>query len=1421
MAKNKVKVDVEVTDKGTLKQVGGKAKKAAKDMDELGNRSGTVDRNLKGVAGASSNATKNFSKMSQGMGGLLGFYANLAASLFAISAAFNFLKSAGDLKVLQASQQAYAANTGLAMRVLANDITAATKAQISFQDASQAAAIGTASGLNPQQLTQLSKAASDLSVTLGRDVTDSFNRLIRGVTKAEPELLDELGIVLRLKDAQEEYGAIINKRAENLTAFEKTQAVFNKTLMEANKVAAITPDIVNPYNQLAKAFDDILISIKRVADYVVGPLASVLTKTPELAILAFGLLLKGPLNAMGLNLKEIGATATTTSNRMAIEAQKAKAAYESSRLTIKATTAAVREQAAAIVAAGSQSKILQQFASGGVMTPQAVATLKRSLQAAEGHVNKHGIVVKGIFKGMSIDIVRSYALAMEQMELAEKAKVSGTMRATTTIKSLWATVGAGIARLGAGIVALASKLLGWASVLSIVYTAFKLLADQMGWFETSLSDSEKEIAATRDRLKELNVEFKDFLAQQRKLAGLGNSDKIAENVGKAFSMLDSSQFKTAIEDVDAYNKALEVIYARHEQRMTGKKVTFREAVERAFSAPSASTVRPGVSYEDSLADTKAGAEFIQTQLNSINEALDAAQAAGVGAAIPLLKMRELLSEPGKFAEMPEEIERRRLGLLQYQSTLSELPRLFSDSAAATSEWITSMSPMSQGQRTIQSLTAELSNYESKALATVGGEAGLSDDDRKRMTELRNSIEIIDKSEKRIHNTKLANLMLDQQQEMSLRNSSKEYTNVLNASYALQRTQLQVKERLDEITSLETDLVDLSGEENVANRRKIELLKAQNSLAAEQEASQLEEIVRLTSILSLDLQILDIKLNSDVNTKAKEYLDTLNQQVQNSKSLLDIEEKRANISLERAERDVDISSRFSFLREEQRQAEAAYQLELSLIGKKVTQITTEADIKKQMAKVDNILLDNRLRVLVLELRKQKLEKGISAEQIASLEAQAAIVESTRSGLSLTLSDTLELIDAQTLLSFDELFNSLEGLDQVRTDLEEINVILDNMAQTLFSEMSSALDSLITNTEGSLKDAALSVIENLARALSKSVSDLITTQILEVMTNKFGGVLDPLTNAANKGANQVASTLKDGSAAVATAIRSAFAEGAAAISAAAAGILGGTAKKESEGDFFENLVGIVAGEKTDTSPKGVPTVNSRQPLALQRQLPITNARKLGSMFMPKNLAGVVDTQARFGPASNAEKLGSMVGKSSATFGNAQPTQGMFSGLMNFMKTLFSPQNPVFKGLLGLFSSIVPLLGKILPFLGTILKGALSIFGFANGGMVKGGFRAYANGGVVTKPTLGLVGEGRYNEAIVPMPNGKAIPVDMKGAGQQNNVTVNVSVDSQGNASTNMQQDSAQAGNLGQVIARAVQQELQNQKRSGGILNPYGAA
>ena len=64
----------------------------------------------------------------------------------------------------------------------------------------------------------------------------------------------------------------------------------------------------------------------------------------------------------------------------------------------------------------------------------------------------------------------------------------------------------------------------------------------------------------------------------------------------------------------------------------------------------------------------------------------------------------------------------------------------------------------------------------------------------------------------------------------------------------------------------------------------------------------------------------------------------------------------------------------------------------------------------------------------------------------------------------------------------------------------------------------------------------------------------------------------------------------------------------------------------------------------------------------------------------------------------------------------------------------------------------LGSFLPGPGTLIGGALG----AGAGAIFG-----ADGGIVTKPSVGVIGEGGQNEAIVPLPNGRAIPVDMSGS------------------------------------------------------------
>jgi lambda family phage tail tape measure protein len=108
-------------------------------------------------------------------------------------------------------------------------------------------------------------------------------------------------------------------------------------------------------------------------------------------------------------------------------------------------------------------------------------------------------------------------------------------------------------------------------------------------------------------------------------------------------------------------------------------------------------------------------------------------------------------------------------------------------------------------------------------------------------------------------------------------------------------------------------------------------------------------------------------------------------------------------------------------------------------------------------------------------------------------------------------------------------------------------------------------------------------------------------------------------------------------------------------------------------------------------------------------------------------------------------------------------------------------------------------------------------ANGGIMSNmgplALNQYANGGIATGPQLALFGEGRMNEAYVPLPDGRSIPVTMSGGGGGDVFNISVSVSDAGAAASG---DEAGGRDLGKAIASAVRQELLAQKRAGGLLD-----
>ena len=86
-----------------------------------------------------------------------------------------------------------------------------------------------------------------------------------------------------------------------------------------------------------------------------------------------------------------------------------------------------------------------------------------------------------------------------------------------------------------------------------------------------------------------------------------------------------------------------------------------------------------------------------------------------------------------------------------------------------------------------------------------------------------------------------------------------------------------------------------------------------------------------------------------------------------------------------------------------------------------------------------------------------------------------------------------------------------------------------------------------------------------------------------------------------------------------------------------------------------------------------------------------------------------------------------------------------------------------------------GSSSSWLGTAFSAVTKWMGFANGGIMtsRGSLplQMYSSGGVANSPQLALYGEGRTPEAYVPLPDGRSIPVNMKGGNSGPNININI--------------------------------------------------
>jgi lambda family phage tail tape measure protein len=257
----------------------------------------------RGSAGATGASGRDFANQARGLDGLVRLYATYAANVFAAGAAFRALSNAADTTNMIKGMDQLGASSGQALGTIAKRLVSVTDGAISMRESIEATTKGTAAGLSSKQMEQLGMVANKASKALGVAMPDAISRLTRGISKLEPELLDELGLFTKIGPATENYARSIGKTANSLSDFERRQAFATAVLKEGlDKFSAIDVS-ANPYDRLLASLQNLGQGALEVVNKVLAPLVNVLTQNPTalLAVIAAigASILKSAIPALG------------------------------------------------------------------------------------------------------------------------------------------------------------------------------------------------------------------------------------------------------------------------------------------------------------------------------------------------------------------------------------------------------------------------------------------------------------------------------------------------------------------------------------------------------------------------------------------------------------------------------------------------------------------------------------------------------------------------------------------------------------------------------------------------------------------------------------------------------------------------------------------------------------------------------------------------------------------------------------------------------------------------------------------------------------------------------------------------------------------------------------------------------------------
>ena len=393
MAENTVLIELQLIQKGDkialvqkeTEKLGRSTDRLDKKRKKLTKTTDVYNRREKGTAQISSNSTKNFSKMQQsidgggGSGGLVRAYALLAANVFALSAAFGILSRSAQIDTLMESMKQLEIVSGQSVRAAARDLQVAAGFGLDMAESMRSVSLALSAGFQTDTINELGEVARNAAVSLGRNMPDALDRIFRGIIKVEPELLDEIGLFVRVNEASAKYASTLGIAAGDLTEFQKRQAFANEGIEQGTKKFAAFSEIeTDPFSKLATSFADLSQEVLSFVNRALKPIVDTLAENKGL--------LAGVFAGIALSLLRLAVPAMGKfTQAIAVNAQEARENAEMQNDLLK--DRAAKSQASAI--AEKENNInLEKGKILAAKTSQSYQGRGKALKDANSQLNK-------------------------------------------------------------------------------------------------------------------------------------------------------------------------------------------------------------------------------------------------------------------------------------------------------------------------------------------------------------------------------------------------------------------------------------------------------------------------------------------------------------------------------------------------------------------------------------------------------------------------------------------------------------------------------------------------------------------------------------------------------------------------------------------------------------------------------------------------------------------------------------------------------------------------------------------------------------------------------------------------------------------------------------------------------------------------